>query len=636
MRRFTLTLTLFMVMFLTACFEEYDAPSTGGTISGVVSDSHTGQPIFNAEVTLSKNGDSFVTGNDGFFEFRGVSAGSYILTIEKVGYETSKAYINVEKGKTSFSHVSIDRIPDIIISDRNVIDFGGSSTSTLSFSIVNPNYQELSWEISHNCPWIKSVSPSSGQLAYNRTETIVVTIDRSKLKDGNNEAAIILHTTGMGYVEVKVKAYRGYEDELSVSVEDVETLSSTSVQFTGYMLTDVSYSRRGFVYGTSTSVSLNSNTGDVPAVVNNSSIFTANATNLQIGKTYYVRAYAESKDGNVVYSSNYISFSTKETSGEVEMDNIYESYIDLDAMRTYVSAYISRVGDPAYSERGFVYSTTNPTPTISDSKVKVAGSGEGSYSAYITNITVGHTYHVRAYLKYSNGSVVYSNTEPFTVNANDPVVSTRGATNISDIDEYATFNGYISDAGYPSYTECGFVYSNRTSMPTVSDSKVKANFTGVGSFSVKASYLDSSSTLYYRAYVKNESGVFYGEIKSIYNADFVVLPEVCLAVQRHDIGKGTWSSINSKCNNSTTGGYSDWRLPTIDELSYILEYSMQFKIGNFNYSCYWSKTSADGYGSYYYCDYIYGIYSANGDDEYYGGRAVRTMSYSELQSMGYR
>ncbi len=52
--------------------------------------------------------------------------------------------------------------------------------------------------------------------------------------------------------------------------------------------------------------------------------------------------------------------------------------------------------DAPVTDRGVVYSTTNTTPTTSDTKA-ANGTGTGSYSATISGLTPGITYYVRAY-----------------------------------------------------------------------------------------------------------------------------------------------------------------------------------------------------------------------------------------------
>lgn len=61
-------------------------------------------------------------------------------------------------------------------------------------------------------------------------------------------------------------------------------------------------------------------------------------------------------------------------------------------------------GGSAITARGMCWSSTNTTPTTSDSKT-TDGSGLGIFISSITGLTGGTTYHVRAYATNSAGTV---------------------------------------------------------------------------------------------------------------------------------------------------------------------------------------------------------------------------------------
>lgn len=55
-------------------------------IYGHVTDYETGEDVANASVQLRPGGDTTLTGADGMFEFRGLPAGDYSITVSKAGY----------------------------------------------------------------------------------------------------------------------------------------------------------------------------------------------------------------------------------------------------------------------------------------------------------------------------------------------------------------------------------------------------------------------------------------------------------------------------------------------------------------------------------------------------------------------
>ncbi len=117
--------------------------------------------------------------------------------------------------------------------------------------------------------------------------------------------------------------------------------------------------------------------------------------------------------------------------------------------------------------------------------------------------------------------------------------------------------------------------------------------------------------------------------------DYVEIPAANLMVQKEDLGHVGWNAAAIMCANSTVADYTDWRLPTIDELMVL--YNNRDYIGNFINSCYWSSTKPYtdaayvidfGSGSVFYRDidiYNYrvravrGITGGNGSEWLYYG-----------------
>lgn len=177
-----------------------------GGIAGSVSDRTTGEPVATVNVTLSPGGKSTVTGSDGSFSFVDLKPGIYRIDIRKEGYDPNYNTVEVAVGQQALAHMLIERIPAIVTADRKELDFGGNtSLNTLSFGIVNSSFEDLSWQIEHDCKWIKEIKPASGILKLGKTETIVVTIDREQLAAGNNKTVIVVRSTN-GRAEVTIKA----------------------------------------------------------------------------------------------------------------------------------------------------------------------------------------------------------------------------------------------------------------------------------------------------------------------------------------------------------------------------------------------------------------------------------------------
>ena len=82
------------------------------------------------------------------------------------------------------------------------------------------------------------------------------------------------------------------------------------------------------------------------------------------------------------------------------------------------NAEVTQVGNPPYFKRGFCYSSTNTTPTISDYYIEVPGTGLGKYQYTEWDFPpYTETYYVRAWLMYGDdSSIIYGNVKSFTFN----------------------------------------------------------------------------------------------------------------------------------------------------------------------------------------------------------------------------
>lgn len=216
----------------------------------------------------------------------------------------------------------------------------------------------------------------------------------------------------------------------------------------------------------------------------------------------------------------------------------------------------------------------------------------------------------------------------FEMPEHEPMVATLDVTNIST--NSATLNGKIEYPGNPVYTEKGFVYSATNLNPMMSVQKIVVS--GINAdFSAHLAELSASTTFHVWAYIMNKSDTVYGErvdfttkIGTTTESDYWVLNSANLMVQKNDLSSGnTWNMAKKLCESSTLGGYTDWRLPTIDELREI--YNNQNVIGKLS-GGYWSSSSYSS-SSYYY----YYIDMNTGSDDYtnknsiFKVRAVRSI-----------
>ncbi len=133
--------------------------------------------------------------------------------------------------------------------------------------------------------------------------------------------------------------------------------------------------------------------------------FTSSITGLSLSTTYYVRAYATTSAGTGY--GEQVSFTTRNgipTVTTVEVTSIGSAW-------AYSGGNITDDGGLAITERGVCWSLS-PSPTLANSHT-INGSGAGSFSSYMTGLSMSTTYYVRAYATNSFVTV-YGNQLSFT------------------------------------------------------------------------------------------------------------------------------------------------------------------------------------------------------------------------------
>lgn len=502
-----------VIVLTVACGGPIEEVPTTGDIAGIVYDKNVGDPISVAQVQLIPGGVSTVTGTDGSFSFNNIEAGSYTVTVTKKGYNDASNKVTVVAGKKAECHLLMERIPAYVTADKSELDFGDNLTlTTLSFNIVNSSYENLSWHIDYDkssSSFIAEVSPESGTTQFGKTAVIVVKIDREKLNAGANESTlVVVSDNGDGSSEVKVKAVGQERSKASLNVNSVTDITSSTAIVHGEIthIGTPAYTERGFVYATKENPTIEVCIEKVTASVTEDAQFSYMLKNLALGEKYYVRAFAINSLG-VAYSSNQESFITIASLPVVSVST--PDHIDASKKTVTLHGTVDSVGDPAYSEKGFVYCEGRKTPTIDDSYVKVSGTGVGTYDTSISGLKLGSTYCVRSYAKNEGGIAYSEKTVEFTINGTAPVVSIGETTNINLSELSAILHGNLESLGSPIATEKGFVYSSVNKAPTVNDLIATVAGIEIGTYYSSVSQLEMSKTYYVRAYAKNETGIVY-------------------------------------------------------------------------------------------------------------------------------
>lgn len=354
---------------------------------------------------------------------------------------------------------------------------------------------------------------------------------------------------------------------------------------------------------------------------NGNGSFTSNMTGLTPGTLYHVRAYATNSMG-----TSYGSERTFTTSGGSVAITI-STPTNITATSASCSANITNDGGAAITERGICWSTTQ-SPTVSGTH-RAVGTGTGSYSATMTGLAPGTTYYVRAYATNAVRTT-YSSQVSFRTNNGLPTVTTTAVTKSGN--NIVSGGNVTSDGGF-AVTARGICYGQYPNPDLTSNYTHTSDGTGTGYYTSVIGV--RTGTIYVRAYATNANGTAYGNEMTV-NLDYIALPTFVYNGHTYRVAPCvpnvySWSDANAYAS-ATLYGYSDWRLPTIQELQQM--YILRNTIGGFDTArdmyerCYyWSSTrdtTINGVGYFRYVWFVNGSVGIVPINRYcYNYRAIR-------------
>lgn len=505
---FGLLACITMATIWYGCTKDYEETDLTGTIYGTVTDFATGEPVANANVSLRPGGESTLTGSDGQFEFQGIADGNYSLVVSKAEYSTlMDDYIIVMKdGMRMRRDVQIKKLPTFIQffdmdgSVLQVLDFGSSaSVVSKSFKLFNNGTVTIHCHANYNCNWISSVSTIPNEIVPGQTITITVSINRSRLANGENKTMLTIASNN-GSNEIEIRASSATGNPPVVTMSQPSSVTATSVFLEGSIANDQGsqVTSKGFCYSTSPNPTTND---QVIHLGSGSSSFSHTVYDLQSNRTYHVRAFATTNLGTG-YSSD-MTFTTTSGLPDVGPTVIHSTYV------TVVSCSSEVISDNGFSvtNKGFCWSSQH-TPTTSDNVVN-AGSGTGFFSEYLSSLQPSTTYRVRAFATNSKGTA-YGPEVTVTTLSGLATVTTKQPTRSGST---------VSTGGAASCDQCAIydkgVCYGFSSNPNLS-SLFEHTIDGYSDGSFTSQFTPSGhGTLHVRAYATTQYGTAYGEDKTI-------------------------------------------------------------------------------------------------------------------------
>jgi len=445
--------------------------------------------------------------------------------------------------------------------------------------------------------------------------------------------AYVTANNGLTYYGNQVSFTTAFPGIITTAVSEITGCSALS----GGMSTMCDVSSLGVCW----SISANPTTAD-NVTQDWGSSFTSSITGLAPNTTYYVRAYTTNGNGVTSYG-NQVSFTT--------------------AFPTLVTTAVSEItGCSALSggqsnnlcdvsSLGICWSIS-ANPTTADNVTQDWGS---SFTSSITGLAPNTTYYVRAYASYYNGQTSYGNQVSFSTMSSG-TVSTAVSENTGCT---ALISGLSAICEVSTVGVCW----NTSPNPTLTNFALQAQDVAL-SFNIFIYSLIGNTTYYARAYATNENGqTYYGNqvsfttgslcIGQSYQGGIVAyilqagdpgydasVPHGLIAAPNNQgaawgcfgteisgadgtaIGTGAQNTLDIMngcstagiaarlCGDLVLGGYSDWYLPSKDELNklYINRLAVGGFAGNFNSYCSsteydasyaWTQNFYDGYQSYY-------------------------------------
>ncbi len=513
----------------------------------------------------------------------GMGTGSYTVTIPNLQVATTyyvRAYAVNQAGtvysaqRTFTTTNGLPTVTTAVVSNitASSAQCGGNISDNGGFSVT-----------ARGVCWNTTGNPDlNGDHTTNGNGNGTFTANMTNLTPGTTYHVRAYATNSTGTVYGEDRTFTTTDGMPQVTTSTVTNITATSAVCGGNVTSDggVAVVARGICWNTVGNPDLN---GSHTTNGNGNGTFSANMTNLTPGTTYHVRAYATNSTGTVYGEDR--TFTTTDGMPQVTTGTVS----NITATSAVCSGNVTSDGGIAVTAKGLCWGTSQyPTVTGDHSN---NGSGTGSFNGSMSGLSIGTTYYVRAYATNSTGTV-YGQQVSFTTGNGLPSVTTTAPTlNGTTV---ATGGNVSNDGGF-AVTERGVCYGPLPYPDLTNTYSHTTNGSGVGYYSSSFTLPHGSGIYYIRAYATNANGTSYGEQLQVVQP-YDTLPTFVFNGHVYKVapspGYMEWGAANSYCENLTLYGYSDWRLPTIDELRQM--YVDRMSIGGFihggSYGTHWSGT----------------------------------------------
>jgi len=214
-----------------------------------------------------------------------------------------------------------------------------------------------------------------------------------------------------------------------------------------------------------------------------------------------------------------------------------------------VSGEIIDTGE-GITQHGHCYGKTTG-PTTSGTKTELGTkTTAGVFTSNLTGLDTETKYYARAYCSNSKETQYGSEISFTTSSADPPVVTTENVTNVTKT--AAVCGGNVTNEGGTPVSARGVCW-NTSSGPTIANSKT-SDGTGTGSFTSTLTGLTANALYYIRAYATNAGGTSYGNERSFYATDEIMVTDADgNAYFTVTIGTQVWMKSNLKTTKYNDG-----------------------------------------------------------------------------------
>lgn len=289
-------------------------------------------------------------------------------------------------------------------------------------------------------------------------------------------------------------------------------LTSTTAGSPGYFTVEVSSSlsqtggqtitNHGFCYATTPNPDLKAS---VKSLGNRTEPgdFSAELTNLNDNKKYYIRAFATFSGGTIYAEPKEIT--TLKTGKPRIRTTVLSEITPISAV---CGGKIESDSGYAVTTSGICWDTDNQFNENQCMGKVINTSSDSLYSLNITGLTEGTTYYVKAFATNQKGTGYGEIREFSSVPATIPSVTTNAITNPTS--NSATGGGNVTSDGNANVTDRGVCW-NTTDNPSLQNCLgFTTNGQGEGSFTSNIQGLSDGVVYYVKAYATNTKGTAYG------------------------------------------------------------------------------------------------------------------------------